>query len=179
MGLKILGISLDVVLRLANRIGDPAGFYVEFRQRGGQKFGGRIGFDGLAVFFRGFRGQIAAAVSRDHLFVHVRQRVVIIGSRLIDFVLGGGLRGLRWLVWATATEATAIIIKESRRSLFILNLIAHAARFRNLNLFGCKVVEGEVLLFYREGWVGREKTKVTRRSGTRGTNMWEQPMAAV
>jgi hypothetical protein len=83
--------------------------------------------------------------------------------------LGSGLASERWLVWATATEATAIIIKESRKNLFILNLTAQAALFRNLNLFGCKAVEDEVHLFYREGRVRREKTKVTRRSGTGGT----------
>jgi hypothetical protein len=85
--------------------------------------------------------------------------------------LASGADSERWLVWATATEATAIIIKESRKSLFILNLTAQAARFRNLNLFGCKVVEAEVLLFYREGWAAREKTTITRRSGTRD-HLW-------
>jgi hypothetical protein len=43
------------------------------------------------------------------------------------------------------------IIKEKRRNLFILDLTALVARFRNLSLFGCKAVGGKVLLFYREG----------------------------
>jgi hypothetical protein len=42
------------------------------------------------------------------------------------------------------------IIKERRRKLFILDLTALVARFRNLSLFGCKAVGVKVLLFYRE-----------------------------
>lgn len=40
-------------------------------------------------------------------------------------------------------------IKERRRNLFILDLTALVARFRNLSSFGCKAAGGKVLLFYR------------------------------
>ena len=48
-----------------------------------------------------------------------------------------------------AAPATKII-KEKRRNLFILDLTALVARFRNLSLFGCKAAGGKVLLFYRD-----------------------------
>ena len=43
----------------------------------------------------------------------------------------------------------ARIIKQRRRNLFILDLTALVARFRNLSLVGCKAVGGKVPLFYR------------------------------
>ena len=85
VGFEILGIALDDVLRFFDGVGDAAGLDVEFGEAGGQEFGGGIGFDGEAVFLGRFDGQVAAAVGRDHLLIHVGEGVVVVGGGLIDF----------------------------------------------------------------------------------------------
>ena len=159
VGFEILGIALDDVLRFFDGVGDAAGLYVEFGQAGGQEFGRGIGFDGEAVFLGRLGGQVAAAVGRDHLLIHVRQRVVVIGGGVIDFArrrlrpacVGLSLESERstedGLVWLTAAVAATEIIKKRRKILFMLDLTALEARFRNLSLFGCKAAGGKVLLF--------------------------------
>ena len=52
------------------------------------------------------------------------------------------------LVWATAAAEATDNIKIKRKILFILDLTALEARFRNRCLFGCKAAGGKVLLFY-------------------------------
>ena len=85
VGFEILGIALDDVLRFLNSVGDAAGLYVELSQGGSQELRRGVGFDGEAVFFGGLGGEVAAAVSRDHLFIHVRHRVMVVSSGLVDF----------------------------------------------------------------------------------------------
>ncbi len=82
---QIFRIALDDVLRFLDRVGDASGFYVELRQAGGQEFRRRIGVDGKPVFLRSFSGQVAAAIGRDHLLIHMRQRVVVVGRCMIHF----------------------------------------------------------------------------------------------
>ena len=185
VGFEILGIALDDVLRFFDGVGDASGLDVEFGEAGGQEFRRGIGFDGETVFFRGLGGQVAAAVSRDHLLIHVRERVMVVGGCLVDFArrrLGRLGVGLSWnpdatdgLVWLTAARDATEIIKKRRNIRFMLDLTALAARFRNLSLFGCKAAGGKVLLFYREEREDREKRldnggKVERtgRTGTAG-----------
>ena len=85
VGFQILGIALDDVLRFFDGVGDAAGLYVELGQAGGQEFRRGIGIDSEAVFLGRFAGQVAAAVGGDHLLIHVRQRVVVVGRGVIDF----------------------------------------------------------------------------------------------
>jgi hypothetical protein len=94
VGFKVLGVALDDVLRFADRVGNTSSLDVELGKGGSQEFRGRIRFDRESVFFAGFHGQVAAAVSGHHLLVHVGQRVVIVRGSLIHLA-GRGLRGLR------------------------------------------------------------------------------------
>ena len=93
MSLKIIGIALEDVLSFHNSITDAPGFRIELCEAGGQVLGGGISVDGLAVFLDGLIGQLGAPVHRDLLFVHMGQRVVIIGRGLVHLA-GSGLRGL-------------------------------------------------------------------------------------
>ena len=139
---------------------NASGFYVELGEAGGQEFGGRIGLDGEAVFFRGFGGEIAAAVGRDHLLVHVRERVMVVGGCLVR--LCGAKTGPAWYRaerdpvgtrWAgLANGGRCEPPKSSKKAKNSIHAQpnALAARFRNLSLFGCKAAGGKVLLFYRD-----------------------------
>jgi hypothetical protein len=61
------------------------------------------------------------------------------------------------LVWAAAAAATTEIIKKRRKILFILDLTALEARFRNLSLLDAKPPGERCLLFYREReWDGKK-----------------------
>ena len=93
VGFEILRIALDDVLRFPDGVGDAAGLYVKLGQAGGQKFRRGIGIDGQPIFLGGFGGQVAATVSRDHLFIHVRQGVMVVGRGAIDLARRR-LRGL-------------------------------------------------------------------------------------
>ena len=83
---QILGIALDDVLGFEHGVANPAGLNVKFGKSGGQEFRRRVGVDGQAVFLNGFVGQIAAAIGCDLLFIHVGERVVIVGSGAVEFV---------------------------------------------------------------------------------------------
>ena len=72
MRFQIVGITLDNVLRFEHSIADTSGLDVELGESGSQKFGRRVGFDGEAVFFYRFIGQLTTAINRDLFFVHVR-----------------------------------------------------------------------------------------------------------
>src|SRR5579871_2124329 len=78
VGFEIVGITLENFLRLQHGVADAAGFDVKLGQAGGQEFRRRVGFDGKAIFLHRLVGQLAAAVHRDLLFVHVSERVVVI-----------------------------------------------------------------------------------------------------
>ena len=85
VGFKILGIALDDVLSFFDSVSDTAGLHVELGEGGGQEFGRGVGVDGQTVFFGRLRGEVAASIGRDHFLVHVRHRVVVISSGLVDF----------------------------------------------------------------------------------------------
>ena len=106
VGFQIFGIALDDVLRFFDRVGDTAGLDVKFSEAGGQKFRRRIGIDGEPIFLCSFGGQVAAAVGRDHLLIHVSQRVMVVGGCVVDFTrrrlgrLGVGQIGFRRGGWS-------------------------------------------------------------------------------
>ena len=100
---EIVGIALQNVLRFEHCIANAAGLGIELSQCRGQIFGSRIGFDGLAVFLDRFIGQFTAAVHRNLLLVHVRQRVVVIGGSLVR--LAGAADGSAWLRCSLAALA--------------------------------------------------------------------------
>ena len=62
---------------------------------GGQEFRRRVGFDGEAVFFDRFVGQVAAAVDRDLFLVHVCDGVMVVGGGAVG--LAWSRLGLGWL----------------------------------------------------------------------------------
>ena len=91
-GFQIIGVAPDDVSRFLDSITDAAGLGIEFGQPGIQIFRGRVILDGQAVFFDGLGGIFGAAIHGHHLLIHVRQRIVIIGSRSVN------LLRRRWLL---------------------------------------------------------------------------------
>ena len=177
MGLEIIGIPLDDVLRLDHGVANAAGLDVELGQAGGQERGGRVGINGEAIFFDGFVGQFAAAVSRDLFLVHVREGVMVIGGGAIDLARRGlGRLGVRMERRASGRfgrlrprQRDDIDHQKMRKILFMLDLECAPARFRSLSLIGCKAAGGKVPLFYRDRTAGWGKTLRTGSHSAEGT----------
>ena len=92
MRLEIGGVALDDVLGFDDGVADATGLDVKLGQAGSEELGRRVGFNGQAIFFHGLVGQLTAAINRDLFFIHVRDRVMVVGSGAIQ--LTG--RGLGW-----------------------------------------------------------------------------------
>ncbi len=97
VGFQVVGIALENVLGFEDGITNTPGLGVELSQRGSQILGSRVGVDRQPVFLDGFVGQLAAAVHRHLLLVHMGQRVVVIRRRLVELAgCGrGGCFGIR------------------------------------------------------------------------------------
>ena len=91
VGFQVVGIALENVLGFEDSIPNTPGLGIELSQRRSQILGSRIGIDGQPVFLDGFIGQLAAAVHRHLLLVHMGQGVVVIRRRLVE--LAGRGRG--------------------------------------------------------------------------------------
>ena len=169
---QVLGIALDDVLRFEHGVADASGFYVEFGQAGGQEFRRRIGFDREAVFLDGFVGQVAAAVHRDLLFVHVRDGVVVVGGGAVGLArrgfgigrLGIGLSRRR-LVCPTAATAATEIIRKRRKNLFMLDLTA-LKRILETSATWMQSRRGKGALYSTPSTRGWKKTRLLGRNAT-------------
>src|SRR5579862_5932739 len=94
VGFEIFGIALDDVLSFEDGVSNASGLNVKFGEASGQKFGGRIGVDGKTIFLDRFVGEIAAAINRDLLLVHMSDGVVVIGGGAV-LLVRRRLSGLR------------------------------------------------------------------------------------
>jgi hypothetical protein len=95
VSLQIVRIAFENVLSLQHGVSNATSLHVQLGQSGSEELRRRISLDGQPVLFHGPIRQLTTAVNRNLLFVHMRERVVVIRGSAIRFARGSlGIRGL-------------------------------------------------------------------------------------
>ena len=99
VGVQVVGLGLEDLLRRQHRVAYPAGAQIEFRQPTVQVFRVGIGVERQLVFLDGARGVLGAAVVGGHILVHVRQAEMVVSRRAVRFLRRGRVPARRRQAW--------------------------------------------------------------------------------
>src|SRR5262249_42479847 len=108
-------------------VANPASLGIKFSQPGIQELRRRVGLNGQPVFLNGLGGVFRAAIHGHHLFIHVRQAIVIVGGSTVRLLSCRRLRARDLspnrgsaLLLRSRSRRIALLLRSSNRRIALL-----------------------------------------------------------
>ena len=118
-GIEIVGIALYDLLRLGDGVPDVSRFEIKLRKTCVQLFRAWIVLERKFIFVDGLAGVLRVSVNRDHFFIHVRQRVVVVSLGAITLFRRRDVRRLL----TRGSSRSRFSLRRGRRGVWSLILI--------------------------------------------------------